>query len=464
MRKTKLKGLFTRILIIGGLLIFFCKFSSSSNETKLSCGIQCLTYVFEKFGIKVRDSELKRFKGENMYQLYKEAKRKGLNAVGVKVNLEDIMRLKTIAISHLWNNHFVVVEPEVQGNKIKIYDPLIKKVKEIEIKKFKRYYSGFSLLISNRNIKISRIKKEKAPDIRFDNYNYGFGTVEEGTKIPFKFIFVNKGEKLLKILKVRSTCGCVLMNIKKNKILPGEKGIIEGIFNTEGRMGFQKQPIYVHTNDPITPIVVLTISGFVNRRVYVVPEIIRFGEVEKGKVEEREIYVVNPRKNRKLKVEKIESNLSGLQWKIIESRNKNRPGYKIKFSFQPEILQEEINGKVSIFTNDKKYSRFDIPVVGKIKSDVEIYPELCFFYGEKNREEIKINFRKPVNKIGKIETSSPFLKVTLLPENKKEYRLKVYLDGYHRKYIKEKIEITYTTTNNNQKIVEIPVYGIVERR
>jgi len=407
MRKTKLKGLFTRILIIGGLLIFFCKFFSSSNETKLSCGIQCLTYVFEKFGIKVTDSDLKRLKGENMYQLYKEAKRKGLNAVGVKVSLEDIIRLKTIAIAHLWNNHFVVVEPRVQENKIEIYDPLIKKVKEIEIKRFKKYYSGFSLLISNGEIEISKIKKGKAPDIRFDNYKYEFGTVEEGTKIPFKFIFMNKGKKPLKILKVRSTCGCVLMNIQKNKILPGGKGIIEGIFNTEGRMGFQNQPVYVHTNDPITPIVTLTISGFVNRRIYVVPEIIRFGEVEKEKIEEREIYVVNPRKDKKLKIEKIESNLSGLQWKIIESGNKNRPGYKIKFSFQPEILQEEINGKVSIFTNDRKYSRFDIPVVGKIKSDVEIYPELCFFYGGKN---------------------------------------------------------TDTTANNNQKVIEIPVYGIVERR
>ncbi|MGB9677063.1 MAG: DUF1573 domain-containing protein [Candidatus Ratteibacteria bacterium] len=458
-----------------GLVIFLLLFqfylSNNLKKMELSCGIECLFYVCKKFGINIDKSEIMRFrayskmKENNMYQLFDEIKKKGLHAVGMKISLEDMVKLNTISIAHLWTDHFVVIEPTYDENKIRIYDPLNKKTKEVHIKKFKNYYSGFCLLISKNEINI-QVQKEIHPDIRFDVYVYNFKEIEEGNKIPFKFVFTNIGKERLKILNIRSSCGCIVINTDKKDFQKGEKGIIKGIFNTTGRKGFQKETIFVHTNDPITPIINLTIEGFVMQKICIIPEIIRFGEIEKGEKKEKEVYIINPKKDRKFKIEKIESNLSSiLRWAISKSTIKTRPGYKIKFYLQNEPLPEEIKGEVVIFTNDKSYSKFIIPVIGKVKKEIEVYPELCFFYGRKNFENIKITIKNPINnKIEKIESTTFFINPIFIPLNDKEYEMKILLNNkYPKNLIKEKIILTYTDSENSGNI-EIPVYGIVERR
>lgn len=146
MGRTKLKilisGVIGAVIVISLLYNFAYKFISF-DINKLGCGIQSLIYVFKNFGIEITKQDLKKFiaysnKGENnLYQLYREATRKKLNAVGVKMSLEDIKKLKVVAICHLWDNHFVVLEPLPKEGKVRMYDPLTKKQKRLKLRNLK---------------------------------------------------------------------------------------------------------------------------------------------------------------------------------------------------------------------------------------------------------------------------------------------------------------------------------------
>lgn len=454
---------FTALAILILKVQFFSTANSAIKEGKLSCGVRCLLIIFNKFGIKTPPDELikisgyRKNRGTTMYGLYKAAREKGLYAVGMKIGIEDLSKLKIPAIVHLWNNHFVVVEP-VEYNRLKITDSS-QKTEIISTEKFKSYYSGFALLISPDRIDFSKIEQKEVPDIRFNEYIYNFGEVEQGKKVLFKFHFRNVGRKVLKISKVRSTCGCIVGNLTKTEFLPGEKGTITGVFNTYGRRGLQIETIYVHTNDPVMSLIPLKIQGFVNPGVFIVPEIVRFGEIEKGETKEKEIYLVNLTKKR-VKINRIQSELPYIAWKISKSDSRSRPGYKIKFFLSPEAPSGEFDGNIVISTNNKKHSKFNIPVVGKVKGDIEIYPELVFFYGEiGNLKEQKIFLQtENLSRVKKIETSSPFVKAIPLEKKNKYYKLLCSVDkNFESKYLKEKI-IVYM---DKQRIVEIPVYGII---
>ena len=120
------------------------------------CGPASLLIICQKYGVETSLEELTRLsgykekQGTTIYGLYKAARRKGLYAIGMKIGVDDLAKLKIPTIAHLWNNHFVVVEG-TQTETLKITDPP-NKPKSISKEQLKLFYSGFALLISFRNL------------------------------------------------------------------------------------------------------------------------------------------------------------------------------------------------------------------------------------------------------------------------------------------------------------------------
>jgi hypothetical protein len=65
-----------------------------------------------------------------------------------------------------------------------------------------------------------------------------------------EFPFKNTGDKPVKIVGMRSNCGCTTAILKKTEYAPGESGVIAAKFEIGVRMGEQKKPILVRTDDP----------------------------------------------------------------------------------------------------------------------------------------------------------------------------------------------------------------------
>lgn len=76
----------------------------------------------------------------------------------------------------------------------------------------------------------------KVPVITFEETEYDFGTIEQGTPVEKVFRFTNTGEAPLIITNASSSCGCTIPEYPKDTpIAPGETGEILVKFNGSGR-------------------------------------------------------------------------------------------------------------------------------------------------------------------------------------------------------------------------------------
>ena len=100
--------------------------------------------------------------------------------------------------------------------------------------------------------------------IKFEKSTHDFGTIkEEQGKATAKFVFTNTGKSDLKIVNVKTSCGCTASDYSKNAIKPGEKGFVSAIYHTAHRPGPFRKSITVTVNDPDHPNTVLFIKGTV---------------------------------------------------------------------------------------------------------------------------------------------------------------------------------------------------------
>lgn len=90
---------------------------------------------------------------------------------------------------------------------------------------------------------------KNAPVFKFEKGTmHDFGTIPEGPKATHYFEFTNAGKTPLIIQNVSASCGCTTPEWPKQPILPGKKGQIKVIYDTQGRVGPFTKDIYIQSN------------------------------------------------------------------------------------------------------------------------------------------------------------------------------------------------------------------------
>ncbi|MBN2745096.1 MAG: DUF1573 domain-containing protein [Bacteroidales bacterium] len=122
--------------------------------------------------------------------------------------------------------------------------------------------STILLLISL--LTLSFVVNAQVGKIKFDKETHDYGTLEEEMgKAEATFHFTNVGDGDLKIVNVKTSCGCTASDYSKNVIKPGEKGFVKATYFTKNRPGPFRKTITVTTNDVDKPNSVLVIKGTV---------------------------------------------------------------------------------------------------------------------------------------------------------------------------------------------------------
>lgn len=73
------------------------------------------------------------------------------------------------------------------------------------------------------------------PEITFEETEYDFGTIDQGTNVEHTFTFTNTGKAPLVITNATSSCGCTVPTWTKEPIAPGESGEMLVKFNGSGQ-------------------------------------------------------------------------------------------------------------------------------------------------------------------------------------------------------------------------------------
>ena len=75
----------------------------------------------------------------------------------------------------------------------------------------------------------------KYPVISFEEKEFDFGTIDNGTKVEHVFKFTNTGEVPLVIVGAKSSCGCTVPSYPKEPVAPGAVGELLVKFNGTGK-------------------------------------------------------------------------------------------------------------------------------------------------------------------------------------------------------------------------------------
>ena len=112
----------------------------------------------------------------------------------------------------------------------------------------------------------------QGPEITFEKLMHDFGDVAPGTTNTYEFKFTNTGNALLKIGKIKCTCGCTVARLIKKEYAPGESGALKIMYSVGSRPGSARKTCSVPSNDRKKRAVTLIVKARIAMKVEHQPE------------------------------------------------------------------------------------------------------------------------------------------------------------------------------------------------
>jgi hypothetical protein len=99
--------------------------------------------------------------------------------------------------------------------------------------------------------------------LAFEHLEHDFGSVHEGQKPTYTFVFSNVGDQPVRLVHVRPSCGCTAPSYSTDQVMPGQQGEVVVEYNSEGRPGEFNKTIAVEAEGAEPAHVTLRIMGTV---------------------------------------------------------------------------------------------------------------------------------------------------------------------------------------------------------
>ncbi|MDO8588798.1 MAG: cysteine peptidase family C39 domain-containing protein [Armatimonadota bacterium] len=350
------------------------------------CGPRSLAEVCRRLGVRVSTEELVELSGcdkngSNMAGLLSAATAKGLAAVGMKMGVDELFETTVPAIAHLWGDHFVVIQG-VDASTIKLLD-LPAAERNLRKQHFAKIYSGFVMFVARDQSLLpnarTRVASAANADLRFDSYVWSYGTVTEGSVVEYVFKYRNVGDSDLIISKVTPSCSCVTCSEYTDKIAPGGVGQLKAVFNSAGWEKATDKAIVVESNDSVTPIVVLNITGYVKALTLGhAPLTMDFGQLRKTESSVRQVYVPRSEEDPGA-VDSVSCDIPWVKPVLLLSEDKNMPGTLVRLTWTSGAPVGVHKGTLKIVSAEPGRS-VEVPLAAVVKAN--IHPEFdTFFFG-----------------------------------------------------------------------------------
>ncbi len=204
-----------------------------------------------------------------------------------------------------------------------------------------------------------------------------FGTRSNRNSTNHVFVIENKGQSPLIISHIRSGCGCTQATLSTNTILPGQSATLKATLNLHGYVGPKRATIYLHTNDPVTPILQCLFTGIAANDVDITPRGIVITAVA--------AQFPSPPVSVSL-VNKTSSplNITGVSWVGTSSASTittNSPGqsYTVTVGPFPKPNVSTRQDTLILSTDHPLYPRVEIPVSITLTADIAAFPPQLSF-------------------------------------------------------------------------------------
>lgn len=310
----------------------------------------------------------------------------------------------------------------------------------------------------------------ESPLLELKETEFDLGVIKKGEKFGHEFIFINRGLSDLKLLKAAGkTPGNIRVKMPST-IPPSKDGYVYISQNSDRIQGHHVLKVMIHTNDPVQPEILLSVKGYVQWPVEILPKPIALMKATKGQTVKRQLtlvnYTVTPMIIKKVEFDK---DIFQVETKEIEKGKK----FILNVTSRPDAPIGEHRKQIAIQTNIP-----EAPIVvmaSWLKMRNRIFTNInTLDFGERFLEDINkpkiveltseiviINgMSTPGFKVLKAECNIDFLKVDLSPISKNRiHRVDVYFLPEKAKKGKFHGFLTISTNDDEFKKIILPING-----
>ncbi|HBC87054.1 MAG TPA: hypothetical protein DCZ94_08880 [Lentisphaeria bacterium] len=210
-----------------------------------------------------------------------------------------------------------------------------------------------------------------APTISVEgNSQADLGTFETRESKGTSFKITNKGNEILKIGKIQTTCKCSKLDISSKEIAPGASAVLEVETTPYTLEGKFTRSIYIETNDPANKFVQLSIVGNATTLANVEPgKLVYAGKLSPGQLW-RNTFVIKGADSRKLSLGQpfVESNQPARA--ILKGVSDTEFQIAVEVQIGPEYDSMKTLIKVPVI-QPAGWSEIEIRAAGQVVKDTE---------------------------------------------------------------------------------------------
>ncbi len=210
----------------------------------------------------------------------------------------------------------------------------------------------------------------------FNESAHDFGIVAAGTEAVHRFEFQNIYKEDVRVVSVRSSCGCTSATIEKQDLKTYEKSAVVARFNTVAFRDQKQATLTVTLDRPYPAEVQLIVRGNIRGNVVFEPGSVQFGDMLAGSASSRSIRV-NHRGMPNWQITDVKTTFDDSKIKV-RLRELNRSTGSASYEMEVELLDNLDPGYVSgeLFIETNEGLRYPLLFAGRVTKPLEIGPEV----------------------------------------------------------------------------------------
>ena len=341
-------------------------------------------------------------RGHSMLSVMKALEATGFQVEAKATDFRRLCRGPFPAIAHLKPDHYVTIVA-ADDQYATLFDGYGRRTKR-PAKEFTDEWSGKILRVLPAPDDVAlpafiSAETAQSPRARFASLLIDKGEMPDaGQIVEYDYPFVNVGHSDLIVTQVKTTCACVKSERPNRPIAPSEHGVITLKYTLDRSVGAFAQEAYVQTNDPVSPVIVLTASGIVKRAVAVSPKYLNLGKVVANRPYSV-VCTVEYAGEKPIEIGAVHEENDGVhvKYRMIDDRTRKQKQlearentYRVEFlvTYDKAILGQR-DTEVRMVTNIAGYEHIVVPILADVVPPVEIYPEALVFRTDESGPQMK---------------------------------------------------------------------------
>jgi hypothetical protein len=221
------------------------------------------------------------------------------------------------------------------------------------------------------------------PAVLVEEESFDFGTMDLSESGSHQFTIINVGKAPLDLSPGPSSCKCTVSDLSEHtQVPPGGQTHITVTWKSKGMSGPFQQTASILTNDPNRSKVTFTISGRFSVAAKAVPSELVFSRIVAGQEATASVNLFGfrpePLKTKDLQWDDpglagyFEAKISPLPEEQVRKEEGATSGCLLEITVKSGLPMGPFQQKISLATNFKETPKIEIPIRGKVASEITI--------------------------------------------------------------------------------------------